>query len=1342
MQFSKYCLVMIIWLVGLGTVSAHIGPQKSAAKPKSGDKASYRMDCASGEAQTDLAINNVRARLRTGGDLWWNLNEAKYVVPQVAPGETEVSSIFAGAVWLGGLDEGKNLKTACQTYGASSGSEDFWPGPLTDDGSVGPDTCANWDRFFKVSGESVSIHRQNWANAVAEGRLELDPSEIPEDVKGWPGLGNPFFFEIHEFELPEGNKRFNGLAGFWDVGGIAGIYEPQFGDFPIVEVRGCEEFPNTFPDEMIFWIYNDGGGIHANSNGDAILMEVQVQSFAYATSDEINDMSFYRYRLINRAIENIDSTYFAMWVDADLGCAFDDYVGCDTARSLAYVYNADDLDGVATCNDCQGIATYCTDIPVLGVDYFRGPLDENGDELGMSSFTYYDSPSYQPNNAMVDPQEAQEYYRYLSGSWRDGTPFSYGGSGYSPTATDLIDYAFTEEPDEAAGWSMCTSNLGVGDRRTIQASGPFTLLPGAINELIVGVVWVPSMPYPCPDMTRFFQADDIAQSLFDNCFERTLGPDAPQLDWVELDKEVIAIISNPFPSPLRNNFNEEYFEKDLRSPGDVGDTLYSYIFEGYQLYQLPDGNTPNDYNDPDQARLVAQVDVKNGINSIFNWEEVPNPNADIPGEPVSIFVPEERVNGADEGIKHSFKINSDQYASGDPLINHRDYYYTVLAYGYNEWKTFDQREAIQGQGRPYISSSRFIEQYKVTPRPITDVRLNSAYGDGPTITRIDGAGAGGNFLEITDESLARILSPDFDGRIDYKLGQGPINVAVVNPLEVKNGTYRLFVKDADLSDNFLSDDATWELINLDTNDTIVSDKSIRSLNEQILSEYGFSVSIAQTPEAGDFQPGNGALGIEVEYANPDGVEWFAAIPAEATPPVDWIKTGRDEVDNEFDPNADFAQLMTPSYWQPYALTDYLRSLDGNFLISPAWDNEGRNGVARNSIDLEDLNNVNVVLTQDKSLWSRCVVIETSAEQFWDDSGKPTQTLPSAFDFDPEMFDLRQAPSVGKNDADGDGLPDPDGGNPGMGWFPGYAIDVETGDRLNIFFGENSSYDCNALEADLQEFCDLIPSNGGVGIGRDMLWNPTSDQFIEIDTDGNNRDLYPFILGGQHFIYVTREPYDECAGIYEALATGSSSDKLDPVINLTWNCMPILPEGAELLPLGNGDTGLIPNDVTFKLRADNSYQTSTVKRENNGHPAYEFSFDGVQADELVTQEEYDEELDQINVVPNPYYGYSRYENTQFTNTVKITNLPAKCTVSIYSLDGRFIRKYDRNEEKGTAFGSGIQQSQFAPALEWDLKNRSGISIASGTYLIHVAVEGKGERVLKFFAVQRQFDPSGL
>jgi hypothetical protein len=86
-------------------------------------------------------------------------------------------------------------------------------------------------------------------------------------------------------------------------------------------------------------------------------------------------------------------------------------------------------------------------------------------------------------------------------------------------------------------------------------------------------------------------------------------------------------------------------------------------------------------------------------------------------------------------------------------------------------------------------------------------------------------------------------------------------------------------------------------------------------------------------------------------------------------------------------------------------------------------------------------------------------------------------------------------------------------------------------------------------------------------------------------------------------------------------------------------------------------------------------------------------------------------------------------------VKITNLPAKCIVTIYSLDGKFIRQYNRAEQYSA-------YKQYLPAIEWDMKNSKGIPVASGVYLIHVNAEGLGERTVKWFGIGRQFDPSGL
>jgi hypothetical protein len=97
---------------------------------------------------------------------------------------------------------------------------------------------------------------------------------------------------------------------------------------------------------------------------------------------------------------------------------------------------------------------------------------------------------------------------------------------------------------------------------------------------------------------------------------------------------------------------------------------------------------------------------------------------------------------------------------------------------------------------------------------------------------------------------------------------------------------------------------------------------------------------------------------------------------------------------------------------------------------------------------------------------------------------------------------------------------------------------------------------------------------------------------------------------------------------------------------------------------------------------------------------------------------------INVVPNPYYAFSQYETSQLDNRVKITNLPERCTVTIYDMNGTLIRQYNKADP--------------LTSLDWDLKNAKNIPIASGTYIIHVDVPGAGEKVLKWFGVMRPID----
>ena len=111
----------------------------------------------------------------------------------------------------------------------------------------------------------------------------------------------------------------------------------------------------------------------------------------------------------------------------------------------------------------------------------------------------------------------------------------------------------------------------------------------------------------------------------------------------------------------------------------------------------------------------------------------------------------------------------------------------------------------------------------------------------------------------------------------------------------------------------------------------------------------------------------------------------------------------------------------------------------------------------------------------------------------------------------------------------------------------------------------------------------------------------------------------------------------------------------------------------------------------------------------------------------------------------YFSVVRFFYPQFDRTVKITNLPDRAIVTIYSLDGKFITQFNRSETVGRQSGANpsVPNTQTSPALNWNLENSAGIPVASGVYLIHISAPELGEeRTIKWFGVNRKFDPSGL
>ncbi|MBN3035364.1 MAG: T9SS type A sorting domain-containing protein [Bacteroidales bacterium] len=1458
--------------------------------------------CAAPSGFRFLQINNVRARINTGGDMWWDLPGgigSQYYVPA----NGSATSLFSGSLWIGGLDINNQLKLAALRF--RQVGQDYWTGPLTVDrsASVDEETCSKYDKHFVIKREEVEEF-VNWFN-----------SENPDEE--YPGYSIPtsiLEYPAHPDQTLQQNKYLSKyLAPFFDVDGDGEYMPKESGDYPyydfannlcptnlypyylgeetiytgvvdedgkkVLVPKGSQYFPirtsetyyyptDEVPvdyfngllvdqvlkgDETFWWIFNDKGNFHTETDGSPIGMEIRAQAFAFATNDEINNMTFYSYEIINRSTYELTKTYFCPWIDADLGYAWDDYVGCDVNRGLGYAYNGNAVDGGGQPE------AYGDQPPAVGVDFFQGPYIDpdgydnpsfrgdgllgptfNGDcsivsfdstvismtygpadslvtgnfmvmaaaingvnfgngiiddeRFGMRGFSYHDNEG----GAQGDPRYAVEYYNYLQGLWRYGEPRLYGGTAY-PNTPGVVgpecDFMFPGETDPCNWgthgelpnggfnqgdlyWTEEQVGNNPDDRRFMQSAGPFTLKSGAVNYITVGIPWARAIaggPWASVELLRV--VDDKCQALFDNCFKVIDGPDAPDLSFREMDRELILYISN---SKGTNNFREEYLELDPRIKALTPDSLLGtpdaydpyYRFEGYQIYQLKDATVSlaESKHDPDRCRLVAQYDVKNGVTKLVNYYY---------DQSIGANVPVVEVTGGDNGIVHAFTVTEDKFASGDRrLVNHKQYYYSVIAYAFNNYKDYDQTvpTALDGQKEPYLSGRKNIQVYTAIPHKlINGLVMNAAFGDGPQITRIEGKGNGGQYIELAEETIEEILSKppaltenDTMGsdtypiayRARYKYGYGPVDIRVIDPLNVKKGTYTIFISsiydtvyrevtgEPILGDTVVASTGKWKIRLNETGEVFYSDKKIDTPNEQMFPELGISINVSQPFDPGPFKVGdtdqgtesqpvwrifsdnNGLIDSYTEYAD-SSRRWLSGVPDNDVPgsSQNWIRSGdyQDQdigggtfddynmPNNPLDPNENWEKIENGT-WAPHVLcATYLQDENG-----PVYAITG--AAAKQDFHLRRMASVDIVLTPDKSKWTRSLVVEMCPDPVLAEGNTP-------------RFHPRNSPSVDKEGRPaemGDTIPSTNPNDPdylkttGMGWFPGYAINLETTERLNIIFGEDSW---------------LVAENG-----RDMLFNPSPNIFES--PSGNP------LFGGKHFVYlmdhnlteVTYGPnasdtlraafpaYDGCI----ELSRWIGYDTILPIQRI-YNLLAYRSAMYVGIPLSVKDEEWLSNEVSIKIRVAKPYKRhfssdqDTVNQfyqidgtvyalQNNNYPMYEFTTDAI-ATVASDPNKKETDLDLIGVVPNPYYAYSDYETAPLQNWVRIIYLPEKCTVTIYNVSGTLIRRFTKDDP--------------VTYIDWDLKNHAGIPIAGGIYLIHVKSDA-GERIVKWFGSLRVED----
>lgn len=404
-------------------------------------------------------------------------------------------------------------------------------------------------------------------------------------------------------------------------------------------------------DQTLWYVANDMFNGNWPWGTSSVGMEMQQTIWAYSRTGALGNIIFRKSVLINKGTQILDSLYFGLFVDPDLGDPSDDLVGCDTTRSLSFVYNSREVDA--------GYSPLPP--PSVGFDLLQGPVvPGTPDDSALFMGNWIHEKKNLPMTAayvfsgagggfISDPIDNStgvlQWYNYMRGRiGSSGLP--YIDPNNVPTA-----FPYAGDPEKRTGWL----DQIPADKRFGLCSGPLTMAKGDTQEVVFAEIAAGATPgvdrLSAIGLLKFY--DDEAQTAYNNSFQIPSPPSPPTVTVGELDGEIVlswgddssAIAKTELPAPL------------------------GYGFEGYNVYQLPSSSSSID-----QAKRLQTLDLINGVGKIQDPDY--DPNQGIVTTKVVQF-------GTDSGIKRSLRLTTDPFNSDLPLVNGTKYYYAVTAYNYS-----------------------------------------------------------------------------------------------------------------------------------------------------------------------------------------------------------------------------------------------------------------------------------------------------------------------------------------------------------------------------------------------------------------------------------------------------------------------------------------------------------------------------------------------------------------------------------------------------------------------------------------------------------------------------------
>jgi hypothetical protein len=340
-----------------------------------------------------------------------------------------------------------------------------------------------------------------WASAQASAMLVEDyvPGKVGADQH------DPLnkIYTIYRDDPPFGNswqywKDAVSLgAEFYDGDGD-GIYNPVDKNW-----NGTwdpdEDMPMLIGDQTAWCVYNDGLPKVQRRWNTVDPQSIEVRQTIFATNDpELENVIFIRYSILNTGMvaDIMDSVYFGVWEDADVGDYTTDKVGCDTLLNSGFYYK-DGPDAIYGINPPSFFTTILQG-PIVETNNPSDTAHNNSGELigseksgGSKNLDITSHVFSVPGpSGFMSPANEVEARNYMLGKNRigqfpDPCTFIYGEVRGGVNCNEINpEFWVSGDPVSDYGWI----NTFRSDKQNLASIGPFLLEKDKPQEIIIAYV--------------------------------------------------------------------------------------------------------------------------------------------------------------------------------------------------------------------------------------------------------------------------------------------------------------------------------------------------------------------------------------------------------------------------------------------------------------------------------------------------------------------------------------------------------------------------------------------------------------------------------------------------------------------------------------------------------------------------------------------------------------------------------------------------------------------------------------------------------------------------------------